>query len=351
VVVRAPASAAERERATDIVERYGRSSLAAMTLLRDKSYWFSPGGSVIAYVVSGGVAAVLGDPIGPDEDLAGAVREFAGYAAERGWIPTFYETDHRDEPGYTALGFSALCLGHEAIVSVRDFTLSGKSFKSVRNRMNHLEQEGYAAELLPAPQTAAALRALRDVSDVWLAKVGGSEKRFSLGWFDDRYVRECDVMVVREPHGAIVAFANIVSEYRADDLTIDMMRHSPEAPAGVMDFLFVRLFELARDRGFSGFNMGLSPLAGLGSDPSAGITERVLAFVYEHGNALYGFRGLHEYKNKFGPAWEPRYLIYPDAASLPAVLAAVVRVNSGPGAVKGYAERALTALRRPEGAS
>ncbi|PKQ17066.1 MAG: hypothetical protein CVT67_02635 [Actinobacteria bacterium HGW-Actinobacteria-7] len=341
VIIRTPATTGERNRAREIVEAHGDSSLAAMTLLPDKAYWFSGGGSVIAYTVSGGVAVTLGDPIGPAQDLPAAARGFAEFTAANGWRPVFYETDEAASPGYGDLGFSAVCIGNEAIVPVAQFALLGKSFKSMRNRINRLTEEGYVAEVLPAPQSARTLHLLRDVSDVWLAKVGGGEKRFSLGWFDDEYLRDCDVMVVQSQHGAIVAFANIVSEYQANEATIDLMRHRPEAPSGIMDFLFVRLFEWSRDSGYETFNMGLSPLAGLGEGPNQGLTEKALALVYEHGNSLYGFRGLHEYKDKFDPIWEPRYLVYPDVLTLPAALTAVVRINSGESPLRGYLGRAF----------
>jgi lysylphosphatidylglycerol synthetase-like protein (DUF2156 family) len=55
----------------------------------------------------------------------------------------------------------------------------------------------------------------------------------------------------------------------------------------------------------------------------------MLHFVYEHIDTFYNFKGLHEFKNKFHPEWSPRYLIYPNAASLPAVWIAVVQANSG----------------------
>jgi len=342
VVIRQPATADERRKARAIVEAHGSSSLAAMALLADKSYWFSEGGSVVAYAVSGGIAVALGDPIGPENDLPEAARGFVKFASKNGWRTTFYETDRRTEPGYGDLGYASVCLGYEAIVSVGEFSLSGKPYRTMRNTMNRLTGEGYTTDLLLAPQSAQDLRVLRDVSDVWLAKMKGSEKRFSLGWFDDDYIRSCDVMVVRSPHGMIVAFANVVSEFQAREATIDLMRYRPEAPNGVMDFLFVRLIEWSREGGLESFNMGLSPLAGLGADPEHGVTEKLLALVYENGNALYGFRGLHDYKDKFHPVWEPRYLVYADAASLPAVFAAVVRVNSGEHPVRSYFERTFT---------
>jgi phosphatidylglycerol lysyltransferase len=351
VVIRRPATAEELERAEAIVEAHGGSALAALALLPDKSYWFSSGGSVIAYAVSGGVAVTLGDPIGPAEDLVDATRGFVEFATRNAWLPTFYETDDGSVPGYAEVGYSSTCVGYEAIVPLGEFTLSGKSYRTIRNTINRRTEEGFVAEVLSAPQPPRVLRELRDVSDVWLSTVKGSEKRFSLGWFDDDYIRDCDVMVVRSRLGQIVAFANVLSEYQSNELTIDLMRYRPEAPAGVMDFLFVKLFEWSRDSGFDTFNMGLSPLAGLGEDPEHGVTEKLLALVYEHGNALYGFRGLHVYKEKFHPRWEPRYLVYPDAASLPAVFAAVVRVNSGAHPFKSYIERTFSRSRNPDPAS
>jgi phosphatidylglycerol lysyltransferase len=346
VVIRQPASADEHRRARSIVEEFGSSSLAALALLPDKSYWFSDGGSVMTYAVSGGVAVTLGDPIGPAPDLDDAVRDFVTFSSRKGWLPAFYETNDRAVPGYAQIGFPSVCLGYEAIVPVKEFSLAGKSFKSIRNAVNRLSQEGYVSELLPAPQPPKVLRALRGVSDVWLNSVKGSEKRFSLGWFDDDYIGGCDVMVIRSQRGTIVAFANLISEYQVNEATIDLMRHRPEAPPGVMDCLFVRLFEWAHDQGFESFNMGLSPLAGLGDDPGHGVTEKLLALVYENGNALYGFRGLHDYKDKFHPTWEPRYLVYHDAGSLPAVLTAVIRVNSGAHPFRSYLERSL--IRPPK---
>ena len=192
VLIRNPATADERARARSIVEAYGNSSLAAMALLPDKSYWFSDGGSVVAFSVSGGVAVALGDPIGPAGDLASATRGFVAFSSRNGWRPTFYETDDGAVPGYEELGYSSTCVGYEAIVPLGEFSLGGKSYRTIRNTINRRTEEGFVAEVLPAPQPPKVLRELRDVSDVWLSTVKGSEKRFSLGWFDDAYIGDCE---------------------------------------------------------------------------------------------------------------------------------------------------------------
>ena len=59
-------------------------------------------------------------------------------------------------------------------------------------------------------------------------------------------------------------------------------------------------------------------------------------YVFEHINRFYNFKGLHSYKDKYGPVWSPRYLIYPNVAALPAVGAALIRANTGGDLLGGY---------------
>jgi phosphatidylglycerol lysyltransferase len=336
VLIRVPATAAERAQAEAIVQAHGRSSIARYTLLGDKSYHFTPGGSVVAYVVRGPVALALGDPVGPPGDAALAIASFRDLCAPNDWQSAFYQTlpDYVDH--YRAQGFEALCIGNEAVVDLSRFRLEGGENKSVRSAVNRMTKMGYSAELAEPPLDEVLLDELAEVSDEWLARVKGAEKRFSLGYFDDDYLRSGPVMVVRGPDGAATAFANIVSEYQLSGITIDLMRQRAGVERGTMEFLFVRLFEWAREQGYAEFSLGLSALAGVGQareDPAA---ERALNFIFEHIDQFYSFKGLHTFKDKFHPEWRPRYLVYPGAASLPAVALALIRADSGESFVWDY---------------
>lgn len=328
VLVRGPAPPPDRLRARRIVEEYGRSSLARLTLLPDKMYYFTPGGSVVAYVVKGRVALALGDPIGPAADAAATIRAFLDHAARNDWTPAFYQTLPDLLAHYRAAGMHVLHIGDEGVVPLESFTLGGKKGKPLRGAVNRLTRAGYRVVLHEPPLSNELLEELRRVSDDWLAMMHGSEKGFSLGWFDDDYIRDCPVMAVHGPGGGVVAFANIIPEYRANETTIDLIRRRPDAPSGTMDFLFVQLLQWAASRGYAGFNLGLSPLAGVGLRAGAPPVERALHYLYEHFNQFYNFKGLHAFKEKFQPTWFPRYLIYPDAASLPAVALAIIRADS-----------------------
>jgi len=331
VLLRQPATPEERKRASQIVQAYGRSSLARLALMDDKAYFFTPGGSCLPFTVRRGVAITLGDPIGPEEDFNQAVTGFKDFSIHNDWIPAFVQVlpDHLSD--YQSQGFETLCVGHEAIVDLKNFSMEGKASKGLRNAHNRLVKLGYRVDIYDPPISDSMLAQLRAISDEWLTLVHGSEKRFSLGWFDDDYIRGCPIATVISPQGLVTAFANIVPEYQRNETTIDLMRHRRNAEPGTMDFLFVSLFQWAISAGYETFNLGLSPLSGVGEQPEDATIARVMHYVYEHINQFYNFKGLHDYKNKFHPDWSPRYLIYTNIASLLLVWIATVQADSGNG--------------------
>jgi len=319
----------ERQRAKVLLEKWGNSSLAHLTILPDKTYFFSNSKEgYVSYTVVGNVAVALGDPVGPAKEAEKIIEEFKGFCLENDWHPVFYQTLPDFLPIYRKQGFQFLKIGEEAIVNLETFTLSGKLSKNLRQTVNHALKKGYSTEILLPPQDDVIIRQLKKVSDIWLKHQKGTEKRFSLGWFEHDYLASCAIMVVRGEKGGIIAFANIIPTYNRHEGTIDLMRKLPEAE-GVMDLLFVHLAEYFREQGYTGLNLGLAPLSGLGENSGARGTEKLAHFFYENFNKFYNFKGLRKYKEKFNPDWEPRYLIYPNIMSLPKVALAIIQANSG----------------------
>jgi phosphatidylglycerol lysyltransferase len=356
VLLRRPPTAQERERARRIVETHGCTSLARLAVMDDKSLFFTPGGSVVAFVVKNRVALALGDPIGPAQDAAAAITGFVRHCARNDWRAAFYQTLPDRLEDYRAAGLEALCIGHEAIVDLEAFSLEGRAMKPLRGAVNRLQRAGARAVVLEPPLDDRLLGELREVSDEWLASVHGTEKRFSLGWFDEKYLRPSPVMTVFTPAGGIRAFANLVTEYQRNELTVDLMRYRSDVESGTMDFLFIELFRWARERGYGTFNLGLSALALVGRHPDSPAVERALNFIFEHVNHFYSFKGVHDFKEKFGPRWEPRYLVHPGARSLPAVALALILADSGtsvfwPARPEGPTGRERAFEEEPEDAS
>ena len=49
--------------------------------------------------------------------------------------------------------------------------------------------------------------------------------------------------------------------------------------------------------------------------------------LFENMNAFYGYKSLFQFKKKFAPRWEGRYLVYPGRVDLPRVAYAMARVH------------------------
>jgi phosphatidylglycerol lysyltransferase len=73
----------------------------------------------------------------------------------------------------------------------------------------------------------------------------------------------------------------------------------------------------------------MAPFSGLESRALAPLWTRVGALMYRYGEHFYNFQGLREYKEKFDPVWEPRYLASPGGLALPRVLTSVAALISG----------------------
>jgi phosphatidylglycerol lysyltransferase len=329
VFVRDLATPQEHARAKEIIEKFGHSSLARFLLFDDKRYLFTTGGSVIGYALVGRIAVTLGDPIGPTEDLIPSIQAFSSLCQRNDWLPVFYQTQPATLDLYKQNGFNALSVGEEGVVNLETFTLEGKEGKPLRAPINKLTNAGYKFIVHQPPISDELLEELRAISDEWLTTMNGSEKKFSLGWFDDDYIRNSPIGAVHTPEGWISAFVNFVPEYQLNEVTVDLMRRHHEIENGTMEFLFVSLFQWAKAQGYQGFNLGLSALSGVGKQADDPAIERVMHWAYEHVNQFYNFKGLHSFKEKFHPQWSPRYLIYSSPANLVSSWLAVVQANSG----------------------
>jgi phosphatidylglycerol lysyltransferase len=169
---------------------------------------------------------------------------------------------------------------------------------------------------------------MRSVSDAWLIDKHTSEKGFSLGLFQEDYLQHFPVGIVRI-EGKMVAFANLWPGADRQELSVDLMRHSQDAPSGIMDFLFVKLLLWGKQEGYQWFNLGMAPLSGIENSPFTPLWNRLGSFLYGHGEFFYNFQGIRQYKDKFQPDWHPKYLVSPGGLALPQILTNLTSLIAG----------------------
>ncbi|MFK4058619.1 phosphatidylglycerol lysyltransferase domain-containing protein [Brevundimonas sp. NPDC046655] len=302
---------------------------ASLALLGDKALLFSPSGrSFIAYRVQGRRWIAMGEAAGLKAERLELLWAFAEMADSYGGAPVFYSVGEGMLADLATLGLAVRKVGEAAVIDAAHFSTEGKGKQNLRTAVNRAEREGATFEVL-APGAVRPLEAeLRAVSDAWLNHHNGSEKAFSLGRFDIDYLDRSPVAVAREG-GRIVAFANLLVGARGEEAMIDLMRHDPEGPHGIMDYLFTRTAQWARAEGFERLDLGMAPLSGLEDRRLAPVFARVGALVFEEGGAVYGFQGLRAYKGKFGPAWRPKFIAASTSTPLALALLDVALLTSG----------------------
>jgi phosphatidylglycerol lysyltransferase len=318
----------EQNLAKEITVRHGRSSLDFFKYWPDKTYFFSENRQCyISFRVGGGYAMVLGDPVGPEEAIEPTIRRFVEYCTNNDWPIAFHQTLPDFLPIYQKLGFRKLKIGDEAIVDLTQFSLEGKSAKKLRHEVNLLEKQGSYFTRYDPPLSPAIMEQLKQVSDGWLQIPGRRERTFTLGLFDNDYIRSTPVYTATAATGKIWAFMNSIPSFCKGEATIDLMRYLPDAPPGIMDYLFIKLFFELKAEGYTRFSLGMAPMAGFQEHEEASLEERAVHYFMQQLNFLFSYQGLLHYKSKFATVWEPRYVIYRNALNLPRVARAISEVS------------------------
>ncbi|THF50003.1 bifunctional lysylphosphatidylglycerol flippase/synthetase MprF [Allorhizobium terrae] len=302
-----PSSREEIDKAAVIVNSH---DVADSNLVRtgDKAIMFSPDGKAfLMYGKQGRSWIAFLDPVGPKKARDELVWQFVEEARTAGCRAVFYQASPALLPAIADAGLQAFKLGELAEVDLSRFDLKGGKWANLRQSATKAERDGLSFEIISTEGVPAILEDLREVSNSWLAQHRAKEKGFSLGAFTDDYILSQPVIVLRF-EGKIVAFANIMVTDTKADASIDLMRFSPEAPKGAMDYLFVSLLTHLRGEGYRHFNLGMAPLSGLSRRDVAPVWDRIANTFYEHGERFYNFKGLRAFKSKFHPEWQPRYL-------------------------------------------
>ena len=324
----APPAASDLARAKTVATR-SPDVRAHLALLGDKSLLFSDSGeSFIMYGISGRSWVALGDPLGPPSEHAELAWRFRELAHRHGGWPVFYQVSPDLLPLCIDLGLTLLKLGEEAHVHLAEFTLDGGSRRGLRRTLHDVERSGTTFEILGPEHVSRLLPQLQAVSDDWLRAKRTREKGFSLGFFDPEYLTNFPIALARR-EGEIVAFSNVWTSEAKHTASADLMRYTTDAHRGVMEYIFVKLMLWAKNEGYKIFDLGMAPLSGFERRALAPAWHRLGALVYRHGEHFYHFRGLRQYKEKFDPVWEPRYLAAPGGLAIPRILANVTALVSG----------------------
>ncbi|MBZ2405529.1 bifunctional lysylphosphatidylglycerol flippase/synthetase MprF [Liquorilactobacillus hordei] len=316
----------------EVVEKYGGNETSHLAYLKDKQFYFFQKNEenqlFFMYKKKADKIIVMGEPVGNREYLREAVTKLMTDADVQGYQLVFYEIGNELTLLLHDLGFDFLKTGEEGFVELSSFTLAGKKQRAQRALMNKFERENYSFSFEMPPFSKKKLAEFKEISDEWLD--GQVEKGFSLGFFDEYYLNQAPIAVIRDSEGNAVAFASMMPTGGKRVLSIDLMRHKKNAPSGIMDKIFISLFEYGREEQYEYFNLGMAPLSNVGRSSYSFIEERAAHLIYEYGYRIYGFQGLRAYKEKYVTDWYPKYTAYRRRSSVMVTMAEVASVVNQP---------------------
>jgi lysylphosphatidylglycerol synthetase-like protein (DUF2156 family) len=330
VIARRRTRTEHRELARWLVAGYGEDPLNPYALLEDKQYFFTANDqAVVPYALSGNLAVALADPIGPPRERRRAIAEFAVFCRRRDWQPVFYEVAEDFVPDYERAGFAVFKVGEEARLDPAGFTLQGGDYQNLRTACNSARKRGFTFRWYEAARGVdEKIEAqLSAISGAWMEKKKTHEMAFDMGAFSIEAIRRQGVGVAINPDGRALAFATWRAYAQGRGRCLDLMRMRPGC-RNVMDFVLVESIRRFRSEGLHDVSLGTAPLANADEKSAPQGEEMAVRFLFENLNRIYGYKSLFEFKRKYRPQWQGRYLAYQRGLHLPLVGLAVVRVHT-----------------------
>jgi phosphatidylglycerol lysyltransferase len=317
----------ERDAAADLARRSSTPG-GALILLGDSALmWNADRTAAMMYAVHGHTWVALGEPIGPASKAEALVSRFLERCDDYAGLPVIYRAPKDWLHVYADYGLTHVTLGEDARVYLPHFAIDGSGHRALRTTLAHLERNGVVMSVEWPPAVDRLVPALRDTSDAWLAGRGTVEGRFAVTRFADRYIAASPVAIARRG-STIEAFATLASLPGRHTLMVDLMRQRLTAPRGIGEGLIAWLLLWARHHGYRWCDLGLAPPARLEHPELRPFWRSLLPTAPAFGDPRPTIRTLREEKQRFDPAWEPRYLVYPGGTPIASVLddvAALIR--------------------------
>ena len=316
---------ADRERAREILQRHGITTLAYMTTWHGNSYWFAADGeSYVAYRVEGGVAITTGDPVGPAEQLERTVDEFVDYCSDHGWTPCLYSTTQATKRATDRLGWPSLQVAEETVLRLGSLAFSGKKFQDIRSSISRAKKSGITAEWIVFPNAPLSIRdQIAAISEEWVSDKALPEMGFTLGGIDELNDENVRCLIAVDADRTVHGVTSWMPSYRDGvpvGWTLDFMRRRSAGDVkGIMEFLIGTAALDVQTEGAEFLSMSGAPLAQANPDGELTGVPKLLEYIGHTMEPVYGFRSLLKFKAKFQPDYEPMYMCYPETAALPRI--------------------------------
>lgn len=320
-----------RDRARELVLRWGWNATAYQLVNRGIAHWFARrGDGVVGYVRKNGVCVVAGAPVCSLERLPAVLAEWERFAGSRG-ICYFGAAGRIESLLGNRPDYASVVLGAQPVWNPQNWDAMLAQHKSLRAQLARARNKGVTIEEW-TPQRATNHPELCACLGQWLATRGLPSLHFlvepqTLNNLSGRRI----FVAVRA--GRVVGFLNASPVPCRDGWLTEQFVRGTDAPNGTVELLVDAMMRAVAADGARYVTMGIVPLSQRApheNEDNPLWLRLVLAWVRAHGRRFYNFQGLEDFKAKFQPeAWEPIYAITRESRFSPRSLYAIAAAFSG----------------------
>lgn len=289
----------------NLLRMYGRNPISYSSVQEGLFDYHMSSLGFASYGRRGSHRFVLGDPLCSSDDCAALLQAIVRDLKN----PAFVQVSESSaEILHRQFGYKVTQLGVETNIPVQEY---------------HLENDTRKRNLRAFVRKGRAQTDVRELTERELKARGVSEgdlERLTEDWLSDKASSKPLRLLVRntvyadEPHvrkfysfdhanqlQGFVFFNPMFEHGRVFGYCADIMRASSSATKGHVPYMIISALDKFRSEGISVVSLGLSPCAGLRKGPFRhdAITYAILRKLYQYGNALYSFKGIHENKREY----------------------------------------------------
>lgn len=284
---------------------------------RDFSLLADRAGKHVALAAPIGQSLVmLSDPLNANTSATEARLALTQTAQARFRMPAIYKCGARMAVNARKAGWKVIPTAEEAWLTPSNFSVEGSDKRQLRRVLRKAKEAGITVK---EGGRALPLADMDRVASDWKTQHGG-ERGFSMGTYCRAYIT-CQRVFLAYKGDNLVAF--ITLHETRNEMTLDLMRTSTDAPDGTIQMLIIAALQAAAAYGCPRVSLAAVPWAGEDATP-------LLRWLRKRFLQKSGHAGLRRFKAAFDPNWETLYLTAPSGLSLAVASMDIVRRVTAP---------------------
>ncbi|WP_252179940.1 DUF2156 domain-containing protein [Endozoicomonas sp. 4G] len=325
------------------ISSYGKHPLSPLLYNRDIRLFFpeEPEQGCLGYFVHQKIRFVIGGLLCAPERKPALLDAWLTRVKRQGKITVFLHADPEDYRLLAERGYYINRIGSSYSIDLRKYSLAGKRFQQLRNKVNKSRKAGVTVRLIDnRDDFFAILPEMKRINSEWLAdKKTKLLKHLVTGFSGIRIPSSRYRLLVAEREGQLLGYIVYSRVLSAQSGWFhDLSRKRTDTPNGVMQAINVEAMEIIRrseEENADWLHFGFTPLADI-PDPDSVSKElqspvfaSVVGILARHGGVVYPARTQRQYKMGWRPQQiEPEYFAFPKGKAMKSLWGLLRATNS-----------------------